>query len=214
MMKAISCRWKAIVAVLFVTAVVPRLFAAETNFDCDVSQGFNFRSDGQSSVGYITALTIGTTPLRADLAVKNPTDASSISVVGVLSHVSWAGSATDPISFTAQVSSSNRQAIASLMHQTMSSAQAQIGFVVFTYDPMARKYYKSFCPLNAGTLTAAIAKSGTTPRLTVDSSPGLVTNPLNFQMSITVAPPSSSQKLQVANSASVQVVKTVGIGTP
>ena len=153
-----------------ILAVTITLHAASIDMQCGVSSGFNFAADNQSQIGYITSLTIGSSTLRSDFSVKDPTTGTSIQVVAVLSKVSWAGGQSDSISFNGQVSTTNKQTLALLLHQAMSNTQVQIGFKVFTYDPIAKKYYKSFFPATDATLKGLIAKSGTAPQLTIASS--------------------------------------------
>lgn len=183
------------------------------NIQCDISRGFTFAADSQNTIGYITSLAIGSSTLGPDFSVKDPTNGASIQVVAVLSQVSWAGGQSDSISFTGQVSTANKQKLALLLHQPLNNTQVQIGFKVFAYDPVARKYYKSFFPATDAILKGLIAGSGNAPQLTVSSSPGSeVQSPANFQMSVGIAPQSISQTIQYAVGAGTQVAKPWGIG--
>jgi hypothetical protein len=199
---------------LFFAATIT-LHAASIEFQCAVSSGFNFVADSQTTIGYITSLTIGTTALRSDFSVKDPTTGTSIQAVAVLSWVSWAGGQADLISFTGQVSTANKQALTLLLHQALTNSQVQIGFKVFTYDPVAKKYYKAFFPATDATLKGLIAMSGTTPKLTIASTPGSdVQSPANFQMSLGVMPQPIAQTIQFATSSSTQVPKRWGVAAP
>jgi hypothetical protein len=191
------------------------LCAASIEFTCDVKNGFNFAADAQVPIGYITSLTIGTTTLRADLNLKDPITGGAISAVAVLSQFSWNSGVSDPLSFTGQISTANKQTLAALLSKTMTNAQVQVGFKVFEYDPLAKKYFAALAPSTAAGLKGAIVKSGTTPKLTVATAPdGTVQSPQNFQMSLQMAPPSIAQSIQYAPAAGKTVMKTWGVATP
>lgn len=193
-------------------AVTINLHAATISMQCDVNQGFNFVADNQNQIGYIVSLAIGTTTLRPDLSVKDPTSGTSTQVVAVLSQVSWAGGQSDSVKFVGQVSTANKQTLLLLLHQALSNTQTQIGFKVFTYDPVAKKYYKSFFPATDATLKGLIATSS---QLTISSSPGSeVQSPANFQISVAVVPQPIAQTIQFATGASAQVAKRWGVAAP
>ena len=99
--------------------------------ECDVVQGFVLDADYQGTFGYITALTMGSNSLLADLTGKNPMSASTLPSVGVLSEVEWNGEQMDPISFKAQISSVNKQTLAALLQQGP------------TERPLARHHHQS-----------------------------------------------------------------------
>lgn len=195
---------------LFLVATL-HIQAAAISFQCDVARGFNFTSDTQTTVGYITSLTIGNSSLRGDLTVKDPTGGNTIQAVAVLSRASWNGGVNDPLNFGGQVSTANKQTIAMLL-QALNNTQVQIGFSVFSYDPIAKKYFKSFGSPTSTNLRGLVAKSGTTSQLTVASAPGSeVSNPQNFAISLMVAPQSISQTLQLATSPATSIVKAWGM---
>src|SRR6478672_1382102 len=111
------------------------LYAASISFTCDVESGFNFQTDQQGTIGYVTSLTIGTTTLRADLNVKDRTTGGAITAVAVLSQFSWNAGLSDPLSFTGQISATNKQTLAALLSKPLTSSQVQIGFRIFQFDP-------------------------------------------------------------------------------
>jgi len=117
--------------------------------ECDVVQGFVLDADYQGTFGYITALTMGSNSLLADLTGKNPMSASTLPAVGVLSEVEWNGEQMDPISFKAQISSVNKQTLAALLQQGPSSLTVKISFVVFDYDRTTFQFYKALSPLGS-----------------------------------------------------------------
>lgn len=195
-----------ILCCLFVIATA-HLNAASVAFDCAVSDGFNFASDRQDTFGYITSLTIGNSTLRSDLSGKDPTTGSGLQTVAVLSRVNWNGGVSDPLTFVGQISTANKQAVAALS-RTATNAQVQINFVVFTYDPIAKKYYKGF----GSGATSLKGLVGTSPQFSVSSSPSSdVSSPQNFAMSLAVLPQPVSQTLQFATSATTSVVKRWGV---
>ncbi len=79
----------------------------------DVYQGFNFKKDKQSSVGYITKLKVGDVELTADQETikdpEQPDKALATKVVGVLNHYLWETGITDAMYFSAQISTNNKQ---------------------------------------------------------------------------------------------------------
>lgn len=191
------------------------LCAASIDFTCDVQNGFNFAADIQATVGYITSLTIGTTTLRADLNGKDPATGSAITAVAVLSQFSWNAGVSDPLKFIGQISTTNKQTLAALLSKTMTNAQVQIGFKVFQYDPLAKKYFVALVPSTSAGLKGTIVQSGTPPKTTVaTAADGTVRSPQNFQMSLEMTPQSIAQSFQYAPAVSQTVVKKWGVATP
>src|SRR5690349_10977031 len=127
---------------------------------CDVYQGFNFRKDKVSTVGFLTALTIGTVELKADITAKDPQDPSKdLAVVSVLSSVSWAVGVTDGVYLSGQLSTANRQAVQQLLYTDLSNVLVEKVFTVYEYDPVAKKYYKGLHS-EGTTLKGLLEKTG------------------------------------------------------
>lgn len=136
------------------------------NFEkiCDVGQGLSFKQDEHFTFGYITALAIGDTTLKADFKVADPlakpqpveskgtlggggADTSGIltkAVVAVLEKVTWNTEPTGMIEFEGRVTPANMQAIYSLTMQGLSKLVVQFGFVVFEYDYVHNRYYTAY----------------------------------------------------------------------
>jgi hypothetical protein len=56
----------------------------------DVYQGFNFRKDKQTNIGFINSLKIGTVTLAADIVAKDPmSPTTDVTVVAVMSDFVW-----------------------------------------------------------------------------------------------------------------------------
>lgn len=188
------------------------LSAADIKFTCDVEHGFNFQRDQQFTVGYITSLTIGPTTLRPDLSIKNPNNGNVVQAVAVLGQISWNGGAADPLKFTAQISTANKQAVALLVHQKLSNLQVQIAFKVFAYDPQAKKYFETFVPATDTPVKGTVVMSGTPAPFTVASNPdSTVKNPANFEIALQVAPAPVAQSFRYATADSMSVMKKWGV---
>src|SRR5690242_7824413 len=85
----------------------------------DVYQGFNFKKDKQTPVGYITSLKMGGIALAADqVTIKDPEQpdkAIADKVVGVLNHYMWETGTTDAMYMSAQISTENKQTLAAAL---------------------------------------------------------------------------------------------------
>src|SRR5262245_36332707 len=118
---------------------------AEFNKTLDVYQGYNFKKDKQSSVGFITKMKIGDKQLTADQTCKDPTNPETdLKVVSVLSHVLWETGVTDAVYFAGQVSTGNKQSIAELVYKTLTNVTSEYQFELYEYDPIAKKYFLCF----------------------------------------------------------------------
>ena len=133
---------------------------AESSYNCSVSQGFNFEKDAQTLVGHIVACKVGDTQFDADLNVTNPEDnANLVKVFGIVSGIFWNGGYADPVQFTCQVSTNNKNKIATLVHKSMANTEVLFQFNIYDYDPKEKKYYKCFHS-NATDLKGLVLKSG------------------------------------------------------
>jgi hypothetical protein len=165
----------------------------------DVYQGFNYKKDKQTPVGFITKLKLGETDLAADLACKDPTNPTSeIKAVAVLGDVLWETGVTDAVYFTGQVSVDNKQSIAVLVYTSMTNVLAEFQFSVYDYDPKAKKYYLAFHS-NSTDMKGILEKRGEELNLNVADDPSTqVQSPINYTFSTGIKPQPSAQDLQVA----------------
>jgi hypothetical protein len=172
-------------------------------------QGFNFDKSGQDPIGFINALTIGTTVIEGDLQLRQPTASRSWDAksVGVLGRIAWGGASSDPIELTAYVSAQNRQRIEQLLKQPLASSALRIDFVVYNFDPIAKKYVRAFYP-NDVPLRGQIRKTGAESPLKLGDKGTDVVEPENWALSIVIAPPTGMAQLTytVPNTSSTDKV--------
>ena len=73
--------------------------------NCDVRQGYNYKKDVQTPVGYLTSFKVGDITLKADQTVKDPlAPETDFPVVAVCSGAMWELGVTDALYFSGQVS--------------------------------------------------------------------------------------------------------------
>lgn len=192
---------------------------AELDFPCDVVQGFNFEKDRQTLVGHVTALTIGGVKIPVDQALTIPTGtaasadavATGVKVVGVISHIHWAGGYSDPVSIQCQISTANRTLVSVLTHTKMVDTTVVFQFVVYAFDPIAKVYYEAF-NCGATDMNGLILKSGGDLQLAVATDPSNeVTSPLNYSLYISIVPQPAAQVLKAAVSNTDKFVKAWGV---
>jgi hypothetical protein len=180
---------------------------------CDVYQGYNYKKDKQTTVGFITALNIGGTDLAVDQTTcKDPTNpATDLAVVGVVSDVLWELGVTDALYFTAQIATANKQTVLGLIYNTMTSVLITIKFDIYEYDPIAKKYFKCFT--SAGTvMNGILEKRGEDLNLSVaDDASTQVQSPENYTFTIGVKPQPSAQTLTLATGDQKNIVKPWGL---
>ncbi len=186
---------------------------ADLSYPCDVTQGFNFQKDVQTTVGHLNSIKVGDTELDVDLAVTDPTDLAGdkVKVAGVIADIYWNGGYAEPISITAQISNANQKAIALLLHSDLSNTAVEFAFTSYAYDPEPKKYYKCFHS-NDEALKGLVEKSGGELRLNLDTDPSQeVVSPLNFSLSIGIMPEDTEQDTHVAISDTDKFVKNWGV---
>jgi len=189
------------------------LEGAEISFSLSVTQGFNFDITEHLSVGHITSLTIGTTELNADLSVTDPEDlyGDNIKVVCVMSSIYWSGGFTDPIRFSCQVSSDNKQTLESIVNQTVSNTVVLFSFNVYDWDLTQQKYYKAF-HTNGAALYGFIENQSGELNMTIDPDQSMeVAHPINFKFTLGVMPADLAQSLHLAVSVIDKFVKQWGV---
>ena len=112
----------------------------------DVYQGFNFRKDKQTNIGFINSLKIGTVTLAADITAKDPmAPTTDVTVVAVMSDFIWGLGVTDSLSLNGQICLPNKQSIGGLLLSDLSNVAVEVQLTIYEYDALQKKYFKSFC---------------------------------------------------------------------
>jgi hypothetical protein len=180
----------------------------------DVYQGFNFKKDKQTPVGYITSLTLGGVVLAADqTTLKNPEEPDKVmpnKVVGVLNHYMWETGITDAMYMSAQISTENKQTLAAALLGSWSNIEVEISYAVYEYDPKLKKYYKSNAVDKA--LKGLLEKNGDELNLSVADDPSTeVQSPKNFTLQMGVKPQTEQQTVNLATASGKNLVKQWGV---
>lgn len=180
--------------------------------NCDIKQGFDFKKDIQTSVGFLTSVTIGGVALKVDLTVKDPmTPANDLPVVSVLSGAMWELGPTDTLYYTGQVSIANKQAIQQMTYAALAAIDVVFAFSVYAYDPIQKAYFQCLLP-TSNPLNGLVEKNGADLNMSVaDDFSSEVQSPENYAFQIGIKPQASAQQVTVATSFSVKVVKPWGI---
>jgi len=187
---------------------------AVNSYSCSVYQGFNFQKDGQDIVGHIVALKVGTSQLSADLSVTDPTSANMatyVKVVGVVSSIFWNGGYADPIQFNCQVSTTNKNTLATLQHQSMANTEIELNFNIYDYDPDAKLYFKAF-HTNDAAVKGLVMKEGGELQMNISMDQSMdIVNPKNYSFFLGVMPQPQSQDIMMAVSNSAKFAKKWGV---
>jgi hypothetical protein len=178
----------------------------------DVYQGFNYKKDKQTPVGFITKLKLGDTDLTADLTCKNPMNPTEdLKVISVLSDVLWETGVTDALYFSGQVSVTNKQSMALLLYTSMTNVLVEYQFSVYEYDPKEKEYYLCFHS-NATDMKGLLEKRGDELNLSIADDPSTqVQSPINYAFSSGIKPQPSAQALQVAVGKGKNFAKAWGL---
>lgn len=187
---------------------------ASLNFNCSIRQGFNFEKDKQVLVGHLVSMTIGDQELAADITLTDPLDyGTSVSVVGVISGISWQGGYADPVNIACNISGTNQKAVAILTHTNLSSNNVVFAFNIYAYDQNSKVYYNAFNSGDSnGTLNGLIYKTGGDLALQISPDNDTeVVSPLNYQMFVGIMPQESAQSINVAVSNTDKFVKAWGV---
>lgn len=185
---------------------------AESSYSCSIRQGFNFEKDAQILVGHLDYLKIGDKELNADFRITDPEDVSNLKhVVGVLSSIYWKGGYADPVQLSAQVSTDNKNTIATMLHKTMFNTEVEFSFTVYDYDPKQKAYYKAFHSDNVK-LKGLVLKSGGELAMHIDMDQSMeVVSPKNYVFTLGVMPQDIKQEIHLAVSVNDKFVKQWGI---
>lgn len=180
----------------------------------DVYQGFNFKKDKQTPVGYLLSVTIGGQALTADQETisdpEQPDKPLASKVVAVLNHYLWETGVTDAMYFSGQLSTANKQKIAEMLLGTFSNVEVVFKYVVYEYDPLAKKYFKSnFVDAD---LNGLLEKNGDNLNIAVaDNASTEVQSPKNFTFQLGVKPKTLEQSVNVAAASSKNIAKKWGV---
>lgn len=180
----------------------------------DVYQGFNFKKDKQSAVGYIVSVTIGGEALTPDQETikdpENPEQVLAEKVVAVLNHYLWETGVTDGMYFAGQISTANKQKLAEMLYKKMSNIEVVFKYVVYEYDPLKKKYFKS--NFVDAALKGLLEKSGDELNLAVaDDASTEVQSPKNYTFQIGVKPQTTEQSVNLATADQKNIAKQWGV---
>ncbi|HEX8540041.1 MAG TPA: hypothetical protein VF664_21455 [Cystobacter sp.] len=180
----------------------------------DVYQGFNFKKDKQTPVGFITSLKLGGVVLAADqTTIKDPEQPDKVmadKVVGVLNHYMWETGITDAKYMSAQISTENKQTLSAALLGSWSNIEVEISYVIYEYDPKLKKYYKSNSVDKA--LKGLLEKNGDELNLSVADDPSTeVQSPKNFTLQMGIKPQTLEQTVNLATASGKNLVKQWGV---
>lgn len=178
----------------------------------DVYQGFNFRKDKQTNVGFINSLKIGTVTLAADITAKDPmSPTTDLAVVSVMSDFNWGLGITDSLLLSGQICLPNKQSIASMLLSDLSNVTVEVQLTIYEYDPLEKKYFKSFS--SDAVLKGLVEKEGggDLTLACADDASQEIQSPKNFAFFVAVKPEPLSQTINLAVAVSKNVVKQWGI---
>lgn len=186
----------------------------EVAYDCDVTQGFNFRKDVQAYIGHINTIKVGGTDLAVDLTITDPTDLAGdkIKVVGVMSGFYWEGGYANSIQLSAQVSNLNQKNVSIMTNTDLSDTSVEFTYTVYTFDYEVKKYYKC-CHSGDETLLGLVEKDSSGGlALTVEADQSTeVMSPMNFAFEIGIMPEDTEQAIHRAVSDSDKFVLNWGV---
>jgi hypothetical protein len=180
----------------------------------DVYQGYNFKKDKQTPVGYITSIQVGDQALTADQeTIKDPEQPANnlgTKVVAVLNHYLWETGVTDAMYFSGQISTANKQLLAQLILGSFANINVTFNYVIYEYDPLAKKYFKSNYVDSA--LNGMLEKNGDDLNVAVaDDASTEVQSPKNYSFQIGIKPQTREQSVNVATASQKNIVKQWGV---
>ena len=184
----------------------------DISLSLDMQQGFNFRKDVMTKIGFVTSLKIGDTDLAKDFVLKDPENSSTDKkVVGVISYLEWSGSPTEQVQISVQVSEDAKNKLDTLTRKAMSNVEVQYQFDCYNYDPREKKYFKNF-HANSTDMKGLINSEGKDLSIKMHLDPnGFVQNPANYTLQIGVKPQALQQDLHYASSVSDKLVMQWGV---
>ncbi len=135
---------------------------------CDIYQGYNYKKDKQTPIGFITSIKVGDTTLTVDQTCKDPmSPADDLKVVAVLSGVLWELGVTDALYFSGQISITNKQAVQLLTYTDLTKVDVSCKFTIYDYDPVQKAYFKCLLGTDDAELTGLLEKNGEDLNLSV-----------------------------------------------
>ncbi|MCK6588096.1 MAG: hypothetical protein HUU21_04015 [Polyangiaceae bacterium] len=178
----------------------------------DVYQGYNYKKDKQTPVGFITKLKIGTVELVTDQKCKDPMNPTNeLAVVAVLSGVLWEVGVTDAVYFSGQISTANKQSVALMVINALTNIETVFQFSVYDYDPLVKEYFLSF-QSNSKDMNGLVEKRGDDLNISVADDPSTeVQSPENYAFQIGIKPQPSAQDLHLATGKGKNFVKSWGL---
>ena len=178
----------------------------------NVRQGYNFKKDIQSTVGFITALKIGDKEVKADQTVKDPSNPENdLKVVAVLSGAAWQTGNTDSVLLEGQISINNKQEISMLVLKEMTKVDVSFQFLCYEYDPHSKQYFKSFHS-NDTAMNGLLEKEGSELSMSVSDYPSTeVQSPENYTFHIGIKPQPTAQNLHLATAVDKKVAMSWGL---
>lgn len=180
--------------------------------DLDIYQGYNFKKDKQTPVGFITGLRIAGQGFTADQRCKDPTNPGvDLAVVAVLSGVLWETGVTDSVYLSGQISVVNRQSVAMLVINNLTNIDVVFQYSVYDYDPVAKKYFLAFHS-NRTDMKGLLEKRGDDLNLSVaDDASTEVQSPENYAFQIGIKPQPLAQVLVIATGSQKTITKAWGL---
>jgi hypothetical protein len=179
----------------------------------DVVQGYNYKKDKQTPMGFITELKIGPTVVKADQACLGPMDGKVLQVVAVLSGAQWDTGITDGVYLAGQLSGLNRQIVATMLYNDLVNTEVVFKYTVYEFDPVAKAYFPAFVQSKDEALNGLLEKRGEDLNLSVADDPSTeVQSPENYAFMIGIKPKADkAQSLTIATSTGGKVAKSWGL---
>ncbi len=192
-------------------APAPVVPLAEISFpSLDVGQALSFNVANSNSFGYVTRLIIAGREIKPDLAVVPAATGltSPASVAGALTSFQLKRGGYSPITFQFTLSSANAEFMRTLVATVPADNIAPIdfSFVLYSYDPLAKRWFVACTGVGSSMLDAAAQNSGPY-RWAVDATPyAAVQSPPMVGASITCIPQDTPQKIALRTSATAEPV--------
>jgi hypothetical protein len=183
----------------------------------DIYQGFNFKKDKQTAVGFVTKLELGDVPLAADqTSIKDPEQPGQnigANVVGILNHYLWETGTTDAMYLSMQVSVKNKTDLTAKLLTDWTNMEVTFAYVIYEYDPVEKKYFKS--NWTEPELKGILEKNGDALNLTVADDPSTeVQSPKNYTLQVGIKPQTEEQTVNMATGSGKNLSKIWGIDNP
>ena len=208
-------------------ATIPYTFA------CNATAAF-LPDPEKHCMGYVTALTIGTTEHAKDLRVQLPAldpvtylpfnyvglDLLKSSIlppglgiaVAVIQNVEWDGGVGSPLKLKFQISQANAEQLKALQQAALATTPiTAIGWWIVDFDQETKQWYEKSFPIGCESITAEIGPKDS-PELNVDLAPTQTSAGNVYGVTMSIFPAVNSQySLHVANSAQTPVAKPWGL---